>query len=425
LVSRFVLHRKVAFITCCILLVSYGFWRYSVEAEVYALNNLLLVLIVGLLYPLAEKYTKVYMLRLIVAAVLAGFATLLYKPNIIIVGVAFGLPMLMKGYWRQLVYYAAIIMFIVLMGYYFAFRINAGGYQSYISFLLGGSSQSYGSILMSGVVVVGNIVGLNFIYAFPDVANLIASSFPANMIVEEVFAAQNKWTVAAISCLTLLITGSLLGWILFKTFRYLHFRAVLHNPFAVWILAYSLMLLVLDPNSPEGWLMISLPLVVLFGTSILSIYCAFYQYKIVWLFIAFLLLHNIIGGHLFIRSVRTDYTAFHASWLLKNGTNKDVVLSLGSATMLRYILYYSPVQICEPEYRYTSYLHIVDSTLAAGGSVYLLDDMVHPSPTIAFRNRKAYDAAVSFVQANRAGIVSVNQGTKNEAIVYKLVRFVR
>jgi hypothetical protein len=154
---------------------------------------------------------------------------------------------------------------------------------------------------------------------------------------------------------------------------------------------------------------------------VLLIYAEKFGTKMLWMFTCLLLLHNIVGGFSFIKSKQTDYTSYQSAWLVENATQKDLVLSLGSASMLRYILYYSPVQLCTPEQQFAVCMDKIAATLAAGGRVYLLDDVVHPSKTIAYRHKEAYDAVVGFVNRNKSAIVPANTAGKNVSVVYQLL----
>ncbi|HSC52505.1 MAG TPA: hypothetical protein VLC98_02720 [Phnomibacter sp.] len=413
--------RSIAWFTCILLLVSYAFWRYAVEAEVYMLSFFVLLLAFDFLYPGVEQKQPIPFGRILLAAAFAALAVMFYKPNLIIVGIAYGWPLLVKKQWRTLLVYGAAMCLLLLMGYYMAYKINPREFASLMSYLLGGSSHSKGNALLSILVVGSNWASINFVFGIPQFAGFIATHFPNNIIVEEVYAARNLYTLSVIACCTFLALVGLLLWILYKAIPKVDWKQCWANPFVVWVLAYSIMLMVLEPNAPEAWLMIMPPLIVLFGTLPATAYQQLFGMRSLWLLAAVLCLHNFLGGYLFIQSKQGDYLSYQGAWILKHARQKDLVVSMGSGSLIRYLKYYATAPLCVPEQQYDSCLVQIDATLARGGNVYLLNDILHPSEAVAFRDKPAFDKVVAFVQKNSGHIIPVNKGSHTEGIVYQLV----
>lgn len=414
------LQKKAAIFTTCILLFSYGFWRYAIEAEVYALSILLLLLVIDLLFE-ADKKVTTKIGAIILAAVLAALSILIYKPNIIVVGFSFGLVMLIGKNWKQFFLYGTLQAFIVLLGYYIVFQLFADKISGFITFLLEGSSRSQGSTLMSLFVVGSNFTSMNFIYGLPFITEFIHHHFPSNLIVEEVFAARRNHGLSLLSTLTFLLLICTSCFIVWRAIRKVKLNAVLKNPFALWALLYSIMLLVLDPTSPEPWIMVIVPFMAIVGASIIKIYLERFDWRMILVLIILLATHNIIGGVSFIWKKSTDYSAYESGWLVRHAKQNDLVLSFGSASTLRYILYYVPAELCSPEQKFGECILKIKRNFANGGSVYFLEDMMHPSETIRYRHKKAYDEVAEFISRNRNNFRVMNEGEPEEAIIYKLM----
>ncbi len=416
--TRVLQQRRIASIWGCLFLAfSYAYWRYSVEAEVYMLSNLLCIsTLYMLLLPSANTARNV-----IIAALIAGVAILMYKPNAIPLFLSFGLPLLLKRRWKQLVIYYSIAGFVTILGYYlvYAWLQKEDGF---ISFFLDGSSKSYGSPFLTIFIMVTNVVASMFMYGIKPVQDMIAAKFPANMITEEVYATQQNLVFSQLALMSLVLLAITFLIVLLKRNR-LGIRFNLTSVYGVlllWVITYSLVLLYLDPNSPEPWTMLLLPLTMLFTNYVIYPFFIKKLYLFPFLLLGLLFLHNFLGGYIFIAKKDTDYSGFVADKAIEIAGENDLILSLGSRYTLSYIDYYSPAMICSPEQVFDACLEMAEATIRSGGKVYVLDDMINIDPVVKFRNPQSYEKVRLFAEKYKDHLLLVNENDMRCGKVYRL-----
>ncbi|WP_295127148.1 hypothetical protein [uncultured Chitinophaga sp.] len=412
------LGRSASLCGCALLLFAYGYWRYSVEAEVYAISNLFCI---GVLYLILSKREMNPLLLALVAGLIGGLGVLVYKPNAIPLFFCFPFAFFLRRYWIAAFVYGIVGVAVVIGGYYIVYNALSPQ-QTYTAFLMDGASQSYGSIFVTGFVLVSNILSTGFLYGIDTVETFIRGHFPANMIVEEVFAANTNGFWNYVACITLVITGIVLLWLIIKGLRHFTKRGFRSENWllVLWIVIYGMVLLYLDPNSPEPWTMLLVPIVLLFNSWLVA---PLFEKKLTflpWLAVGLLAFHNLVGGYLLIRSEKSDYIVNRAAWLQKNTQPGDLVLSLGSGSMLAYIVYSTPASICSPEQVFDKCMQEAEKTIAAGHRVYIADDMINRDEAVKFRDPETYEKTAVFVQKYRQYLVLMNPGEDGIGKIYEL-----
>ncbi|UYQ92524.1 DUF2723 domain-containing protein [Chitinophaga horti] len=410
--------RNAALCGCALLLFAYGYWRYSVEAEVYALSN---VFCIGVLYLILSQREMRPLVLAVLAGFIAGIGVLIYKPNAIPLFFCFPFAFFLRRYWAAAFVYGIVGVLVVIGGYYITYQALAPQ-QAFVAFLMDGASQSYGSIFVTGFVLVSNIVSTGFLYGIDSVEQFIRGHFPANMIVEEVYAANTNGVLNFVACATLVLTGIALLWLLIKGFRHTTRKGFKPENWllVLWIAIYGLVLLYLDPNSPEPWTMLLVPIVLLFTSWLVS---PLFEKKLTfvpWLAVSLLALHNLVGGYMLIRSESSDYIVNRAAWLKQHARTGDLVLSLGSGSMLAYIVYESPASICSPEQAFDRCMDEAEKTIAAGHHVYIAEDMIHRDDAVKFRDPETYEKTAVFVEKYKDYLVLVNPENDGFGKIYEL-----
>ncbi|MCK7558236.1 DUF2723 domain-containing protein [Chitinophaga sedimenti] len=262
------LGRGAALCGCALLLFAYGYWRYSVEAEVYAISN---VFCIGVLYLILSERKISPLFLAVLAGAIAGIGVLVYKPNAIPLFFCFPFAFFLRRHWIAAFIYGIAGVVVVIGGYYITYQLLTPQ-QTFVAFLMDGASQSYGSIFVTVFVLISNVVSTGFLYGIDTVETFIRARFPANMIVEEVYAANMNGVLNYVACATLVLTGALVLWLVIKGVRHASrkdFRS--ENWLLVaWMAVYGLVLLYLDPNSPEPWTMLLVPIVLLFNSALVA-----------------------------------------------------------------------------------------------------------------------------------------------------------
>lgn len=407
------LPRSAALWGCAFLLFSYGYWRYSVEAEVYSISNLFCVAVLYII--LRGRYV-------VLAGLLAGLAVLIYKPNAMPLFFVFPFAFLLKRRWASFFIYPAIGGLVVLAGYFLAYRyVTPSG--TFLQFLAEGASRSYGSVFVTIFVVLSNVVATGFLYGIDPVEHFIRAKFPANLIVEEVYAANANGFGNLLAIITLLLLAVAMIVLLVIALRRLsrrNFRGE-QGILLGWIIVYAGVLLYLDPNSPEPWTMLMVPLMLLLTAALIApLFDNLRTSRFAWMVIALLFLHNFIGGYGVIAKEKSDYIAQRTGWLKEHAQKGDLILSLGSRSTLAYIVYYSPATICSPEQAFDHCMDLAEETLAAGHKVYLTDDMVNREAAVKFRGGKAYAEVEEFVKRYEPFLIPVNEEDGRYGRIYEL-----
>lgn len=399
------LEKGAALWGCAFLLFSYGYWRYSVEAEIYSISNLLCV------YVLYLIFTKDSPRMTLLAGFLAGLAVLIYKPNAMPLFFAFPFAYLIRRRWAGFFVYPLTGGVIILLGYLMAYQyVKPEG--SYLNFLAAGASRSYGSPLVTLFVVLSNIAATQFLYGIDAIENFIRHKFPANIIVEEVFAANANgiWSYIAVGTLGLVALSMLL--LLISAIR--HFsRQHLRKEHAIllwWVIVYTLVLLFLDPNSPEPWTMLLLPIMLLVTCTLIAPLFTAGLTKLPWAVIIILFVHNVIGGYKVIAREDSDYIVNQCGWLKGHAQKGDLIITLGSGSMIAYFAYHVPAEVCAPEKVFDLCVDKAQAAIAAGKKVYLTENMLNRDDAIKFRHPEAVAKVAAFMERFRDSIVVANPG---------------
>jgi hypothetical protein len=411
------LGRNACVFGCALLLFAYGYWRYSVEAELYAISN---IFCIGILYLiLRNKNAKVVPLA-ILAGTLGAVAVLIYKPNAIPLFFCFPFAFLLRRSWAGLFIYGITGVVVVVAGYYLAYTFVAPA-MGFKSYLLAGADMSYGSIFVTAFVLVSNVVSTGFLYGIDAIENFIRGHFPANMIVEEVYTANANGSWNYVACITLLLTGIAFLVLIIKGIRHFSRKFSKENwLLVVWIVVYALVLLYLDPNSPEPWTMLLVPMALLFNSLLVA---PLFEKKIgflPWATVCLLALHNIIGGYLLIANKESDYIVYSTGWLKNNTHPGDLILSLGSGSTLAYIVYTTPAKVYSPEQEFGKCIEQAEQTIKAGHHVFIADDMINRDPSVKFRNPKTYAETAAFVEKYQKYLLLANPYDKKSGKIYEL-----
>jgi hypothetical protein len=399
------------------LLGCYSFWRYAVEAEVYSPSNLFCIIILSLL----ASARKEQYLQVLLAGLLGGIAVSFYKPNLIPLFFCFPFLLLFQRRWKQLFLYGGMGAFTILAIYYWVFVSINPENNSFSEFLSGGSSRSPGSPLMFIFVLLGNVVATGFLYGLPAVSNFIGTHFPTHVITEEIYAAAQNGPYNYIALGTSVALIICTAWIIIRYSKLLRFKkpTSLILVLTIWLLLYALMLLYLDPTSPEPAMMLIMPLVLLVAYWVSPLFNAGKTHAL-WVLLAILWLHNYIGGYKVIADKKGDFISHNVHWLEENAQPDDLILSLGARTTLAYIAYYTPANIISPEQAFSRSITLMNETIRQNHKVYFMDDMLHPDNAVRFRNEAVCKRIDAFISRYNKYLTLVNPNDNEHGKVYEL-----
>ncbi len=365
------------------LLFSWAFWRYSVEAELYTMSMMLLLVYIISIYNLRE--TSQITLRQLVIPVATGLLLiLLYKPNALPVLVC--LPLLAgrnPGFRKPLL--LSGITFLLLLFSFLLLGFLSPQY-GFSDFMFGGTSITPGKLINSFMLIISNLVSFLWIFSVPGADVWTMKIWPNKVLTEEIYLQKALAVPSWVLLLLILLLGLLIFDSLIRNRKELVRLAgqTWYRIMLFWLVVYGLMLLYFDPSSSEPWVMVQLPVILLVGPVLL----ARAGDKIIrWKPFVMLLLFfsiNLAGGMLLIRDKTYDYVYLRGHGLEGKVTENDVIITFGPKHMEEYLAYHYPARVVNLEQQYSEGLKMLGEGRMEG-NIIVLDDVFHPEKAITHR----------------------------------------
>lgn len=395
--NRFMLSHKSSVLSMLFLAFSYGFWRYAVEAELYSISHFLIFLS---LYIFTRKSGLSATNKLILAGSIGGIAVLVYKPNFIPLFLAIPIYLLLIKEWKQFLIYQLTGAVVILAGYGLIFLSVRVSQANYFAYVLSGGDGNSGNPLMSVLVFFSDIASANYLYGFESIRNLIHERFPANMIVEEIMTASFYPVLNIVASITTLIIGGLLAYLLYQR---LYVSSTAGNTVPanagssatnirpilwLWFLVYWVILSVLDPNSPEPWMMLVPPLFFLIGIELISRFERVANNpanRAVYILLMLLVIHNLAGAIIPNLNKHSDYNQNQGHEIIANARNNDLIICFGSYTEFYYLQYYSNARVINGNDDIADFKQAIVEALSKHSVIFLSNDVIRPDNVIKFR----------------------------------------
>jgi hypothetical protein len=393
-----------------LLSVTYGFWRYAVEAEVYATAMLLTIGSFSLVAWSCEENQEQGPWRAAIAGVLSGAAVLFYQPNLIPLFLALPVLYLRKKHLPLLVSYLTVAAVIILGGYAAAYLAVRPPALSFLDFVLSAVPAQVNANPIKILFAFGsNILSANWIFGFDAVSRFLETAFPNQVIVEEVYAAKTAGFLRLVPLLTLpAIVITLLSLILVLR-RFRTFASPSRELLAVliWLAIYIPILYKGSPTAPEAWIMILMPLMILIACYLVEPCLQLGRVRLLVAFTVLVMLHNLIGGIGIIHSRDGDYYAVKAQWVLKNTTTADALLTGGSIPFTCYLSYFAPARVVNVVWMSTQVSSAVERVHRNGGNVFALDDAFNPPSGMKSDYPQAYALVKRLLSSVEADAIKV------------------
>lgn len=376
------MHRPAALAACTLLLFSWGYWRYSVEAELYLPSMLFISVFMLFVFRLRQGGTSGADAWL---AALAGIlAVLLYKPNVI--PVVFCLPWLLwQGArpWRR----PALLILGLTVGIFAGLWVlSLFSAYHYEEFLLGGTSYTAGGLFASFLVVAANQVSFLWVFSVESFGEWVADIWRNKVLSEEVYLQQamvvSPWVLVALTMVVLAVVILLIvrnRREIRKSLELLHVRV-----FLLWVIIYWGMLTVFDPSSQEPWIMIQLPLILLAAQ---WLFVPDARPRTAWtkpVLVLSVFLINLLGGMLLIASETYDYIHKRSLGLVNQTTDNDIIMTFGPKTMEAYLAYHYKGTVLNLEENLQKALNLLSDT-SSEHRILILEDVLDPDPAIRYR----------------------------------------
>ncbi len=348
--------RRRAWAAAAGLAVSYGFWRYAAEAEVYA-PMLLLVLGAWTMAARARRPSGTAL-----SGALGGVAVLLHIFAAIPALGAIPMWLWMRRGWRHALTHGAVAALLAAGVYAWAglSPLSTIGDAPSGDLLRREGGVSAASFVRAGVGLGQALVSGNFLFAQPRFAAAMQARYPARMLEEEAYmgrAARPWMRIVPWATLVALIASILAVAVGGMRSRPADFQALEAGEgdaskdwkpalaaAAAWFLAHAALLVWKEPGNPELWIAALPALWIVAATSLPAVRAAPAPFLAL---AAVLAAHNWAGGLAMLRDPAGDYHAAKAAAVLAEARAGDTVVTAGGPVFFRYLRYHCAAEVVD------------------------------------------------------------------------------
>ena len=344
-----------------ILGVSYGFWRYAAEAEVYVPAIFCILLVFhGLMAHTRGTGWSHGLLSVAGWGGLAGLTVLLYQPSVIPLFFAFPLLLLYRRSIPQIMGYLFVGGAVVAGGYLIGFLaywpdpLSASAFSAFLAqrageFMVPSLSLRtvVVSMIRSAFALAHDLASANWIFAFDPVVALIQRAFSNNIIAEEVFLAKRAGALVYVPLLTLTALGVLALWILRALWRP-SLAFLKQRPFLVllvWLLVNGAVIGRLNPAGLEAWIMVFPPMILILAALVIEPCLRIGRGRLIAAFAGALFLHNAVGGMALVFDPANEYDRQRGAWVIAEAEPEDLVIVVSNAGLGETLRYLSPARV--------------------------------------------------------------------------------
>ena len=372
------------------LAFSYGFWRYSNEAEIYAPAALLILL------AWLAAAGRPTLGNVLLGGALAALACLMHILNVLPALLAIPVFYLLQHRIRHACLHgllAGTATGIVYLGFYGS-RVLAEIFST-------GSDQPEGGLSLAGFVKGGigltqNIVAGNFLFASEKFQHALVQLFPYRALARQIFTGQHADALSRIApfltLALLVVAGLLLLTMRLRTRRGANLPrrsldSALMVAAAIWFGLYMLIVLVSEPGGPENWVMALPPLWMLLTVALYAPLAVAGRSWLPLTVAALLCGHNYLGSIRLLANPQGDYAACKSAWLLEHAKPGDLIITADSFEFARYIAYYSRAETSHLIYDVTpaNRDHWLSTVHQRSGRVFATAEVFELPPSIRHR----------------------------------------
>ena len=375
------LDQRAAWITAALFATCYGTWRYATELEIYSFCALISVVLVFLAVTVRPDRPAPPVL----IAILAALATLSYQPMAILGALVIPICLLGRLPIRRVLWYYAVSGVVVAAGFALAHLLDSlhAGTTAQSIFDTDGSPVVLPRLPDVPKLAVGflqNFLSVNWAFTFPPTERFVDHLF-STQFVQEIYAAKLSGSGYLVFVVTLPVAG-----VLFLIGCVSVWRGAPRTPLKAvelaclaWLVAYLVMIALIVPGGFEAWIPGLLPVFVLIGLRLVGPLAELGRNWLALALLAIFLIHNWFAGiAVFASREHSYYIVRGGPIVLQSGPGDLVVIGsdfeLGeylrfSGRAATLLVRLSGTEAAEERIR---------ATLARGGSVILLDDVVSP-----------------------------------------------
>ena len=374
--------------------VSYGWWRYAWEAEMYAPAGALAITAVLLaLRPRRPGIT--------VPAIIGALATLVHVQAGISAFVAIPVFLWRAGRLRDALRHTLLCGAMVAAAYGAAILTNAWPPDAARGDMGGLERSQLAQMPAKAVIGQGQAIASgNFIFGYATARDRLEKMFPYRMLDEEMQMgrATPGWVkfLAPITLAALLMSIVALAVLRIRTARSAAISKVIAEPIytsplrwaaAAWFVGTAAIAALFEPANPEMWILALPPLLILGGIWISTGPAAQSRapFKVACAAVTLLLLHNAVGGWVPLSTKDGDYARVRGGAALSALRAGDVLVTGDGPVMFRWLRYHAPfgarvesALMWPAEQRDSGYERIRTMLRQSGGRMIILPDVQNP-----------------------------------------------
>jgi hypothetical protein len=374
---------------------TYGFWRYSVEAEVYAPSLFLLTAVLTLVFAAEDRADGAGRWTTIApAGVLAGLAVLFYQPNAIPLFLALPVVFLRRGGLPRLIAYGAAGGAVILLGYVIGFLVDearpltAEGLYTFVFKRFDEFPLDEGvlSTIAKSIAALGHdIASANWVFGL----EIAAAAKGIEQYEERVFAAAEAGDLLLylppLTMAALVVVGVYTTSIALQG-RRRNARLDRRLAFVLsWFMLYVLVNGRLAPGSYEVWIMTLPALIILFAAIVVEPCIRNGRRIAPILLLVTLVLHNAIGGIGILSGGAGDYYRAKGAWVLGHATTDDLIMLPVNEGFGSFLCYVGGLRVVTLSTREGCLRHeqrnvseLIETTQRNSGRIFVFDEFLDP-----------------------------------------------
>jgi hypothetical protein len=407
----------VSILGASLLAVTYGFWRFSAEVEVYALA--LLTAVVAVFVATGGRLSE--RRRVIVVALVAALAVSAYSANALIAFVAIPAVFVAERQMRKVPLYAAVLIPALLITVALPYLGLRESGESLGEAYAAADTSGLGvdSFVKGGVGAGQAVISSGFLFAYPQFADAVADGIPGRSISDEIYTAETIGVaqrtvmtgtfalalILLLACVVMAVPGIARSW-----------RTPLVMAMLVWlggVVAFQL----LRPefaDGPELWLLTLPPLATLVTAGLTGPASRIRHGSALLVgLVAVMLIHN-GAGMAMVQGSSGDRNHAMAEWLLDNTGDGDTILTMDSSLFFRYLRYQGDAEVIFVVDDIDEWADPVGATielaLSSEGAVYATGDVFSPPDYLSQQDESRQRALVDYGTALAPSFELVHQG---------------
>ncbi len=405
------------------LLFSYGFWRYSTTAEIYA--PVVALSVASFFCATRTERHVAWAWAAIGCGTLALLVHLAAGPVVLLAIPVFHAT---QRRWRRAIVHAVVTATLV-GAVYVAVLVGFGAVVYTDDSVIRPTGLGTHTVV-SGLIAAGHtVLSGNFFFSYPPVRAKLEAMFPHHMLHEEFFMGQHAspimpW-VAAVT-FSVAVLAIFTWWIVIMS-RAVRRRSDIRIGYdalfiaaGTWLLGSALLALLFEATNPEMWVPALPPLWICIGvlTSSVGGSSRLGMGRLPLFALTALLAHNVAGGFTMIWCPESDYCRRKTDWLAKHAGPNDWVLTADSHSTVTYLQYHSKAVVLDGRFTGLSDWEVLLERHPPK-NVWVLHEFFEPPSAILNRLNEFESRRKSLAAILAAHSIVVHR--EHDSVVYRVV----